>query len=139
MRGAPILRFVLALLVLGVAGIPIWVLTRPAPVERAAPPVPAASPMPSSPIRLRLTSLPAAESLSVSYLGRVLASSASGSLEVALDVSDCDLVIEARWAEKNVSSAVRVLAIQDARTVLDTTLWGEGTLEGVATIPSLAP
>jgi hypothetical protein len=134
MRGAPILRLALATILLILAGIPIWSLTRPVSV-----PVPvrkAPSAVDSREVVLRLTAVPPADSLAVFLLGEMIPAASDGTRTVRLPTDAADLVVRGTWPDSGTACAVRVIATQDSLDLLDATLWGNGQIEDVVTSPA---
>ena len=138
MRGSPLLRFVGLAVLLLAAGLPVWLLTGnrqdPAPIS-ARP----ASPAAEAPLQLALSSDSPA-TMSVSYGGGTIwqtsgpLADAEKTLLLPAD-QPADLVIKAAWEGTPARHAVRLIATRHDEVVLDTTLWSEGTVEDVATIP----
>lgn len=141
MRGSPLLRFAGLAVLLLAAGLPVWLLTGnrqdPAPVS-ARP----ASPTAEVPLQLALSSdAPAA--MSVSYSGATIWQTTEPAADAEKNLSlpahqPADLVIKAAWEDAPARHAVRLIATRHDEVVLDTTLWGEGAVEDVVTVPGHA-
>ncbi|MFZ4597111.1 MAG: hypothetical protein ACOYNN_00560 [Terrimicrobiaceae bacterium] len=131
MRGSPIFRLAVAAFFLVLAGIPIWHLTRPVVASAA---VPDAAPDDGTrEVVLKLSSVPTAQSLTVLLLGKPISLGGDGVIRLPREATD--LVVKGQWADAEGSCAVRVLARQDSLDLLDATLWGQGEIEDVVTIP----
>lgn len=145
MRGVPWIRFLGMLVALAVAGIPVWLLTRP-DEEPAAPTGAAAAQavITQRTVNLEIQTAPPAQSIQVSYLGHpVLSKGANkpGALTgpVLLPSGESgDLVIEAHWAEGE-TGALRARASNDDGELAENSFWGDSSLEDVFTIPVTAP
>ena len=137
MRGSPLLRLYLVAAALALLGVPVWLLTRPAP---SAPP-PVFAPIEpqnmavydvlltaSAPARLavRVTNQPSVEST-----GPATSLSASFTMDAA---EPEDLAVFANFHPAAVNSALRVEVRLAGRTLADSTFWGNELVEDVVTI-----
>jgi len=138
MRGTPWIRFLLMAAALALAGVPIWLLTRP-----DEPSVPAAPVVHSQPAERELTlaidTAPAAQSIGASYLGRELippthtGGSFSGPISLPAG-SAADLVVTARWTGTQ-AAALRVRASNEGGPLAEASFWGADEVQEVFTIP----
>jgi len=131
MRGAPILRLVLMAIALALAGIPVWLLTRPTPEVVA--PLPAAPESSARWVEVEMTSS-APGTLSLSALGKALLTSPAGATSARERVwigRESDLVASATWPVADTPHALRVVLREDGRVTRDATFWGAGSVEDV--------
>lgn len=141
MRGSTIGRLLAAAFFLTLAGIPVWNLTRPRVAH-----VPEAQPAVAKTARsvsILLSTLPPASSLEVNSLGESLlsvsAATASTDLELPTETAS-EIVLSAKWPEATTGArALRITATQGDDEILDTTLWSEGELNDVVTLPLPTP
>jgi hypothetical protein len=137
-RGFPLLRLFLVAAGLALLGVPVWLLTRPAP---SAPP-PASAPIEhekmavyevlltsSAPARLavRVANQPSVESA-----GPATSLSASFSMNAA---EPEDLAVFGNFDPSAGNCALRVEVRIAGKTLADSTFWGTGLVEDVVTIP----
>lgn len=138
MRGFPLLRLFLVAASLALLGVPVWLLTRPAP---SAPP-PTSSPIEagkttvfevlltaSAPARLAVR---AANQPSVESAGPATSLPASFTMNAAAPE---DLAVFGNFDPATGNSAIRVEVRLAGKTLADSTLWGTGLVEDVVTIP----
>lgn len=141
MRGSPLLRAVLAFLILALAGLPLWRLTRPGnpPQKSAGAAVPAAAARQR--VALALTFSAAPQGFAVRHLGQVVWSGQGAGREFAKELSieyppeGVDLEVAVEWPEGAGQSAVRLQLADPAGRQHEKTLWGAGKLEDVVTFP----
>jgi len=137
-RGFQLLRLFLVAAGLALLGVPVWLLTRPAPSV----PLPAYSPVEpekmaaydvlltaSAPARLVLR---VANQPSVESAGPVTSLSASFTMNAA---EPEDLAVFGNFDPAAGNSALRVEVRLAGRTLADSTFWGTGLVEDVVTIP----
>jgi hypothetical protein len=137
-RGFPLLRLFLVVAGLALLGVPVWLLTRPAPL---APP-PASAPIEpekmavyevlltaSAPARLavRVANQPSVESAGP-------ATSLSASFTMNADEPE-DLAVFGNFDPAAGNCALRVEVRIAGKTLADSTFWGTGLVEDVVTIP----
>jgi hypothetical protein len=137
-RGFPLLRLFLVAAGLALLGVPVWLLTRPAP---SAPP-PASAPIEpekmavyevlltsSAPVRLavRVANQPSVESA-----GPATSLSASFTMNAA---EPEDLAVFGNFDPAAGNCALRVEVRIAGKTLADSTFWGTGLVEDVVTIP----
>lgn len=136
MRGHPILRLVVLICFLTIAGIPVYLITLERPVGVQSIAAPSAKKItlyeitltPSTPALLSLASvgqksiesLPGADSLRATY-----------SMDAAKPE---DLVVKARFASPQKNAALRIQVQVAGKTLTDATLWGGETIEDVISI-----
>ena len=138
MRGYPLLRLFLVAAGLALLGVPVWLVTTPAP---SAPPSTAVPIEPekmavyevlltsSAPARLavRVANHPSVESA-----GPAISLSASFKMNAA---EPEDLAVFGNFDSVAGNSALRVEVRLAGRTLADSTFWGTGLVEDVVTIP----
>lgn len=134
MKGSPLLQTVLLALGLAVAGLPVWLLTRPH--GRAAPVVSVAPVAGDREAELSVTATSPAE-LTLALSGTAIwhsgapATAFSGTLR--LPEEPVDLVATVAWTDSVATQAVRIRIMRDGETLADSSLWGSGkTTEVVA-------
>ncbi len=131
MRGSPILRLVLMAIALALAGIPVWLLTRP--TQEVVAQLAAAPESSSRWVEVEMTSS-APGTLSLSALGKVLLATSAGATSARERVwigREADLVASATWPNGDVPHALRVVLREDGRVTRDATFWGAGSVEDV--------
>ena len=138
MRGFPLLRLFLVTAGLALLGVPVWLLTRPAP---SVPP-PASAPIEPEKIAvyevLLTSSAPArlavrvADKPSVESAGPATSLSASFTMNAA---EPEDLAVFGNFDPAAGNSALRVEVCLEGKTLADSTFWGTGLVEDVVTIP----
>jgi hypothetical protein len=137
MRGTPWLRFAVMACALGLMAIPVWRLTRAGGPSKAALPM-TTSPAMERDLTLEIESVPAAESIGVSYLGRELIPEAkqggSYSGTIRLPVAPADLVVVAQWSGSQMA-ALRVRVSDESGPVAEASYWGTDRIEDVLTVP----
>jgi len=126
-------------LALALAGVPVWLLTRP-----DAPPVEAPVLRPVAKreaLKVRFTSS-APALIKVSLPDRTLIdtqeaiSFADADWEADPSAPD-DLLIHVEWQNTSTPQALRVEILRESEVVKEQTFWGEGTIEDVVTPPAL--
>jgi hypothetical protein len=138
MRGTPWLRFALMGCALALVAVPIWLLTRSEGSPQPAVPA-TAPPTVERDLTLEIESVPAAQSIGISYLGRELIPSNppggtySGKIRLPA-TSPADLVVMARWADTPMA-ALRVRVSDVDGPVAEASYWGTDRVEDVLTIP----
>lgn len=138
MRGFPLLRLFLVATGLALLGVPVWILTRPAPSA----PTPASVPVEpektsiyevlltaSAPARLAVR---AANQPTVESAGSVTSLTASLTMNSA---SPEDIAVFGNFDPAAGNSALRAEVRLSGRTLADATFWGTGPVEDVVTIP----
>jgi hypothetical protein len=139
-RGSPLLRAVLAFVVILFMGLPLWKLTGERPLNATLPvtPVTKESGIHRIPIQLTFTRPPAA--LQVLHLGQEIWSETSPAFEmertVELDFprAGIELLFRIRWPEEG-PSAMRVRLTGPDGAEYDKTVWGQGDTEEVVGFP----
>jgi hypothetical protein len=141
MRGSPLVRALLAFLVIGLLGWPLWRLTRPAEVEAAAPATPPTAQEEKKAIQLHLTFTTVPKGFVIRNLDdevwKVDAPEADMEHEVSLVYPEegIDLQIHIEWPDDAPLSAARVLLTDPAGDTHDKTVWGKGAVDEVVTFP----
>ncbi len=139
MRGTPWIRFTLMALALGLAGIPIWLITRTD--EPSMPSVaPAIQPQPAErELTLAIETAPPAQVVGARYLGRELVppTQTNGSFSGIIRLpagSASDLLVSAKWTETQ-TAALRVRASDENGPLADGSFWGREQIQEVLTVP----
>jgi hypothetical protein len=134
-RGSPLLRALLAFLVIAALGYPLQLLTNRAPFQAvAAEPAKADE----SEVRVRFTCTAPLSKLTVLHLGEpVLDEAAPGAeldrtLKMHFPDEGVDLQIQASWAPE-VKAALRVQLTDSRGEEHERTLWGSGEVDEVLT------
>lgn len=138
MRGSPLLQALLLAIVLALAGVPVWSLTRPH--EHVEPTQPKAAPADSSSRDLAVTSTAEAE-VELSLSGTVIwrGQPAAKHFEATISLPpDAELVASVRWAHGG-TNAVRFQISRDGETQADTTLWGDAEANDVLSLKPATP
>ena len=136
MKGSPLLRACVAFVLIALAGIPLWKLTRAS--GTAAPPVRVESA--GARVTLRLTFSPGPESFVVAHLGKVLWAEASHLTDESRDLAlpfpkeGVDLVVKVTWPGE-AEGALRLRLTDPDGHEHDKTIWGRGAMEEVVTFP----
>ena len=139
MRGSPLFFALIITIVLGLAGIPVWMLTRPHehPAQVKAPDSAAST---TRPVDLTVTSTADAE-IEIRHAGAVVWRGAStgknltASLTLPKTASGLELVTRVRWGATETPQAVRFQFSHDGETLADATLWGTTQAEDVIALP----
>jgi hypothetical protein len=139
MRGKPWIRFSLMALALGVAGVPIWLLTR-TDQPSVTPVAPALQSQPAErELTLAIETAPLAQAIGASYLGRELIplpqtdGSFSGIIRLPAG-SAADLLVTARWTGTQ-TAALRVRASDENGPLAEGSFWGRERIQEVLTVP----
>jgi len=140
MRGHPILRLVILICFLSIAGIPVFFLTRKRPESVSSALNAEPAPKKIIPYDITLTASPPAH-LTVSAIGQkaLESSPAADSLSATFTMDSVkpeDLVVKARFASSQNNTALRVEVRVAGKTLTDATLWGGETIEDVVSIPA---
>lgn len=131
MRGSPILRVVLLVAGLALAGVPVWLTTRPGGVGEAV--VHAGEPRVAHRV-VATASREARLALSAAGCGEVAGSGVEVEAEWLMDSAlPEDVVLEAEFVEGGAPGAVRVVVERGGLVVADRTFWGDGGIEDVVT------
>ena len=130
MRGSPLLRALLTLIAIALAGWPVWRITHagtPIPIVGSAPRT--ASPA-APPARLQLDFLPAPPlEFTVQYLGQSIwrgggkLTEESPPLEIKVPAEGVDLQVVARWPDDLKSAALRVRLITTDGATIERQAW----------------
>jgi len=138
MRGSPLLQALLLAVVLALAGVPVWSLTRPH--EHFEPAQPKAHSADSTNRELSVTSTAEAE-VELSLSGTVIwrGQPAAKLFETTISLPpDAELVASVRWT-KGGTNAVRFLVSSDGEIQTDTTLWGDTEANDVLSLKPASP
>jgi hypothetical protein len=145
MKGNPLLRLGLAVLLLGVILWPVWSLTRPREVSAPAPGSIAASgnqamksPMVTETITLQ--AIPPPVACSIVQNGVVLLSEKNcfgvGIYRTEARISrDCDLVISAEWENEDQYALRAEVLLHDADKPVEKSFWGRKSLQDTLSLP----
>ena len=137
MRGHPILRLVVLICFLAIAGIPVYLITRDRPVG-----VLSSGKLPSKKIvsyEITMTSSTSAQ-LALAAVGqKPVESSPSAESLIATYSMDAakpeDLVVKARFVSPQKNAALRIQVQVAGKMIKDATLWGSESIEDVISIP----
>jgi hypothetical protein len=141
MRGSPLVRALLAFLIIGLLGWPLWRLTRPEEVVAATPARKPAEPVAKKAIGLHLTFTTVPKSFSVRHLDhevwKVTAPQADLEQEVPLEYPNegVDLQFHIEWPDDAPLAAARVRLTDPAGDTHDKSIWGQGVVDEVVTFP----
>lgn len=136
MKGSPLLRALIAFVLIALAGVPLWKLTR-ADATVAAPVQTEAA---AAQIALRLTFSAPPESGEVMHLGKIVWSDGTHATDVTKTVAlvypkeGVDLAVKIVWPAE-VEGAVRLRLTDPAGEEHDKTVWGRGAMEEVVSFP----
>lgn len=140
MRGSPLLRALLAFIIIALLGIPLWQLTRPEVVIAApAPQVP--KPEVTKAIHLHLTFTAVPKKFTVTHLDKVIWKATAPEADMEHDVSiaypaeGVDLQFHIEWPEDGPLSAMRVQLTDPAGDPHEKSVWGKGVTDEVVTFP----
>ena len=139
MRGSPLLRALIAFLVIAALGWPLWQLTRPA--EVVAQPATAGGGTEAKAIGLQLTFTAVPRSFAIRYLEKDVWAEASPTAEMEREVelafpeSGVDLVWHIEWPDDAPLAAARLRLTDPYGDAHEKTVWGQGTVDEVLTIP----
>ena len=138
MRGFPVLRLFLVAAGLALLGVPVLLLTRPAPSV----PLPASAPIEPQKMAvydvLLTSSAPARLAVRVANHPSVESAGPATSLSTIFTTNAAepeDLAIFGNFDPAAGNSALRVEVRLAGRTLADSTFWGTGLVEDVVTIP----
>jgi hypothetical protein len=132
MRGSPLLSVLVLAVLLGLAAIPLWSLTRPE--DRPLPlPAPAAAAS-ARPVEITLTATQPVE-VELTHSGTTVWTSRQGNTEIPLPDGALELVATARWAGATAPQAARIVLTRDGETLGDETFWGDSETTAVLTLP----
>jgi hypothetical protein len=137
-RGSPLLRALVAFLVLLALGAPLWRLTQPAGVPVAAPVAEAKTE--AQPVRLRLTFSHVPKSMRVLHLGEEVWTESAPAAEVEREFrlpfprEGIELQFDIAWPEEGLAAMRAQLTTPDG-TELEKSIWGRGSVSEVAAFP----
>jgi hypothetical protein len=140
MRGSPLVRALLAFLVIGLMGWPLWVLTRPEEVVAAPAPQSSASDVKKA-IGLHLTFTVAPKSFTVRNLTEDIwkvtapAADMEQTVSIAYPPEGVDLQFHIEWPDDAPLAAMRVQLTDPAGDAHEKSVWGKGTVDEVLTFP----
>jgi len=137
-RGFPLLRLFLVVVGLAFLGVPVWMLTRPAPF--APPPASALiEPETMAVFEVLLTaSVPARLTARVANQPSVASDKAVSSLTALFTMNAAepeDLAVFGNFDPAAGNCALRVEVRVAGKTLADSTFWGTGLVEDVVTLP----
>lgn len=138
MRGYPLLRLLILAGVLLVLGIPVWSITRKTQPPASVTPVPREEKVAQFDVTLT-SSAPAKLSLSAGGGKPILTSYDATGLKHSYSMNEKkpdDLVVTGVAMNRGLPLAVRVVVESNGRNLLDTTLWGSGSVEDALSIPA---
>jgi len=140
MRGSPLLRALLAFIIVALLGIPLWQLTRPeAVLATPTSPVPKAEIAKAIHLHLTFTTVP--KKVVVSNLDKVVWDIAAPEADMEHDVTmaypteGVDVQFHIEWPEDGPLSAMRVQLTDPAGDRHDKSVWGKGADDEVVTFP----
>jgi hypothetical protein len=137
MRGSPLLRALVALFVVALAGVPVWKLTHPQPAEATQ--TVAAPSVLEIPIHLTFSTAP--RRAEVLHLGKVLWRRDSPGIDVTANIAlafpkeGVDLGVKVGWPPGAPESAVRIRLTDPDHDTHEKTVWGSDELDEVVTFP----
>jgi len=137
-RGFPLLRLFLVAAGLALLGVPVWLLTRPAPSA----PLPVSAPVEPEKMEtydvLLTASAPARMAMRIANQPSVESTGLTTSLSASFTMNAAepeDIAIFGNFDSAAGNSALRVEVRLAGRTLADSTCWGTGLVEDVVTIP----
>ena len=137
MRGHPILRLVILICFLAIAGIPVYLITRnrSVVVQSSA----ELSAKKNVPYEIMMTASTPAH-LALAVVGQIpVESSPSAESLIATYSMDAlkpeDLVVKARFVSPQKNAALRIQVQASGKMLKDATLWGSESIEDVISIP----
>ena len=139
MKGSPLLRALIAFVLIALAGLPLWKLTR----TRSAIEDTVRADEVSLPVRLRLTFSAPPGSFAISHLGKVVwenkshgshTTHESDDLALAFPKEGVDLVVKVQWPG-DTEGALRLRLTDPDGNEHDKTIWGRSEMEEVVTFP----
>ena len=137
MRGSPLLRAILAFLVIASMGLPLWRLTQ-RKADAAVQPKPAEAGVATVKLQLSFTAPPAG--FKIRHLEREIWSASSAEQEMEQEVQlawpeeGVDLQVQITWPAGTLAAA-RVRLTDPAGEEHERTVWGGGEVEEVLTFP----
>lgn len=137
MKGSPLLRAIVAFLLIASVGLPLWRLTRPAEVLAS----PTAAPTDIRPILLELTFSSPPAYVAVLHLGKaVWKKDAPGmkvehAAQIEFPPEGVDLQFAVRWPPGESDSALRVRLTDPDGSEHERTVWGRGEMLETVTFP----
>ena len=138
MRGFPLLRLFLVAAGLALLGVPVWLLTRPAPAARP----PASAPIEPQKMAvydvLLTSSAPARLAVRVANKPSVESAGPATSLSASFTMNAAepeDLAVFGNFDPAAGNCALRVEVRLAGKTLADSTFWGTALVEDVVTIP----
>lgn len=135
------MRALLAFVIIGLMGWPLWQLTKPQEVEASTPAPKPATPAGAKAIGLHLTFTTVPKSFVIRHLDKeiwkVTAPEADMEQQVKLDYPDegVDLQLHIEWADDAPLSALRVRLTDPAGDQHEKSVWGKGIVDEVVTFP----
>jgi hypothetical protein len=141
MRGSPLLRALLAFIIIGFMGWPLWQLTKPQEVAASTPTPKPATPAATKAIGLHLNFTAVPKSFVIKHLDKevwkVASPEADMEQQVTLDYPDegVDLQFHIEWADDAPLSAMRVRLTDPAGDRHEKSVWGKGVVDEVVTFP----
>ena len=136
MKGSPLLRAMLAFVLIALVGVPLWKLTRAGEAVAAQTQAEAAA----AQIPMRLTFSTEPRSFAISHLGKVVwadgtqGTDATKTLALAYPKEGVDLQVKVVWPP-DAEGAVRMRLTDPDGNEHDKTVWGRGEMEEVVTFP----
>jgi hypothetical protein len=136
MRGSPVLRAIVVVIVMLLAGIPLWRLTHTvaAPMEETP-----SAPKASSSVSLELTFAHPPSDFQILHLGKVIwegkepGETAHQTVAMEFPKEGIDLEIKANWPAGTPLTAVRLTVTRGDDNPIEKTVWGQGNLDEVLT------
>jgi hypothetical protein len=141
MRGSPLLRALLAFIIIGLMGWPLWQLTRPQEVVASTPVSKPATPTAAKAIGLHLTFTSVPKSFVIRHLDQEIwkATAPEADMEqqvtLAYPAEGVDLQFHVEWPEDVPLAAMRVQLTDPAGDQHEKSVWGKGVVDEVVTFP----
>jgi len=138
-RGSPLIRALLAFIVIAMLGWPLWRLT--SSTEAVATPVSSVPATEAKAIGLQLTFTAVPKSFVIRHLEKDLWSEPTPQAEMEREVTipfpekGVDLIVKIEWPEGAALAAARVRLTDPAGDTHEKSVWGQGTTEEVLTFP----
>lgn len=135
------MRALLAFIIIGLMGWPLWQLTKPQEVQASMPTPKLATPAVAKAIGLHLTFTSVPKSFVIRHLDKdvwkATAPEADMEQQVKLDYPDegVDLQLHIEWADDAPLSALRVQLTDPAGDQHEKSVWGKGIVDEVVTFP----
>lgn len=139
MRGSPLIRALLAFLILLALGVPLWRLTREESVQ-VAPVLPPPTAAAESTVRLQLTFTSVPTSVKVLHLGKEVwrvdspAQDVEKELRMEYPKEGVDLQFDVEWPG-DALAAMKVTFTDPEGTSHEKSVWGRGSVSEVLTFP----